>query len=69
MAEPEERYIAVDPLILEAIKELAWIEQVDHSMQPILRLALRVAHIAPDGRIVFGVRMIRDLAPEQDQPP
>jgi hypothetical protein len=37
-------------------------EPVDKYMQPVLRLALRAAHIDPRGRVVFGVRMVRELA-------
>jgi hypothetical protein len=63
--EEGEAYIAVDPLILEAIKELAWINQIDRYMQPILRLALRVAHITPEGRLIISVKLVRDLDPPE----
>jgi hypothetical protein len=49
---------------VEAVKELAWIQDVDwHLLLPI-RLALSVAHIDQHGHLVIAVRMVRDLTRE-----
>jgi hypothetical protein len=59
---PEERYLAVDLAVLAAIKELAWLQQVNWHTLPSLRLVLRVVHVEPStGSVVFGARVVRDL--------
>jgi hypothetical protein len=61
MAEPE-RYVTVDLAVLEAIRELAWIQQVDWKIIPAIRLVLRVARIDPvTGNLVIAVTVTRDL--------
>jgi hypothetical protein len=60
-----ERYVAVDLDVLRVIRELAWVEQVTPTAQPVIRLILRVAHISRDGRVVFGVR----IRPLDERPP
>jgi hypothetical protein len=62
MPEPEERYVIVDLRVLEAIKELAWVQQVDWKLLPTIRLVLRVARIDPvTDNLVIGVKLARDL--------
>jgi hypothetical protein len=62
MPEPEERYVIVDLRVLEAIKELAWIEQINWKLLPAIRLVLRVARIDPvTGNLVIAVKATRDL--------
>jgi hypothetical protein len=62
MPKPEDRYIVVDLKVLQAIKELAWIQQLDWKMLPAIRLILRVASIDPiTGRLVIAVKATRDL--------
>jgi hypothetical protein len=66
MPEPEERYVIVDLRVLEAIKELAWVQQVDWKLLPTIRLVLRVARIDPvTDNLVIGVKLARDLDEDQ----
>jgi hypothetical protein len=68
-SEPEESYIAVDVAILEALRELIWTADYDRHTLPTLRAVLRVAAIDPHGRVVIGVRMVRDLDQDPAEPP
>jgi hypothetical protein len=62
MPEPEERYVTVDLAVLEAIKELAWLQQVNWTALPAIRLVLRIARIDPvTGNLVIAVTAARDL--------
>jgi hypothetical protein len=64
-AEPES-YVAIDPAILQAIKELAGTADRDRHVMPTIRAVLRVARIDPvTGNVVIGIRLTRDL----NQPP
>jgi hypothetical protein len=57
----EGEYIVVDPLVLETIKELAWLAQVDRHTLPTVRLLLRVVRIDEDGNLGIAMTVIRDL--------
>jgi hypothetical protein len=62
MPEAEEHYVVVDLHVLEAIKELDWIQRVDWKLIPAIRLVLRVARIDPvTGNLVIAVKLTRDL--------
>jgi hypothetical protein len=63
---PEGEYIVVDPLVLETIKELAWLAQVDRHTLPTVRLLLRVVQVDDEGRLGVRFSVIRDL---HDDPP
>ena len=66
MIRPEERYVVVDLGVLEAIRELANIQQFAWRALPGIRLTLRVARIDPvSGNLVIGVRVARDLTPPE----
>jgi hypothetical protein len=70
LPEQGERYLAIDPLILEAIRELAQINKHAWQALPGIRLVLRVAAIDEvDGRLVLGLRFARELDVEPDPPP
>jgi hypothetical protein len=61
MSEPE-RYVAVDLAVLAAIKELAWLQQVNWQLLPALRLVLRVVRVEPaTGNILIGASVVHDL--------
>jgi hypothetical protein len=62
--DPEERYLVVDPLVLETIKELAWLAQIDRHTLPTVRLLLRVVRIDEDGNLVVAMTVIRDVDDE-----
>jgi hypothetical protein len=65
MAEPEEAYVVVSPLVLQAIKELFWVDLIDKRLQPVLRLVLEVASIdSTSGNLVLSVQVVRDLDEE-----
>jgi hypothetical protein len=64
MTEPE-RYLAVDMMIIEAIRKL-WLEDVDQLKVPTVMLLLRVVRIDEiSGQLVLGIRMTRDLDPPE----
>jgi hypothetical protein len=65
MAEPsQERYLAVDLEVLSAVRELAWIKQIDPHVLRQLRVILRVVHIEPaTGNVIIGAQLVRDLEP------
>jgi hypothetical protein len=63
---PEGEYVVVDPLVLETIKELAWLAQVDRRALPTVRLVLRVVQIDEEGRLGIRMKVVRDL---DDEPP
>jgi hypothetical protein len=66
MPEAEEHYVVVDLRVLEAIKELDWIQRVDWKLLPAIRLVLRVARIDPvTGNLVIAVSATRDLGDPQ----
>jgi hypothetical protein len=66
----QERYITVDPLIFEAIRELAWVTDYDRHTLPAIVLMLRIAHVDEvDGRLVLGLRLIRELGGQPPPPP
>jgi hypothetical protein len=57
-----ERYISIDPVILQAIREFAWVTDYDRHTLPAVRLLMRVARIDPvTDNLVIGVRLVRDL--------
>lgn len=65
----QERYIVIDPVILEAIRELSWISDFDRHTLEGIRLVLRVARIDPtSGNLVISAQFVRALpddSPEQ----
>ena len=65
MAELEGEYIVVDPLVLETIKELAWLAHVDRHTLPTVRLLLRVVRIDADGNLAVSMTVIRELPPDE----
>jgi hypothetical protein len=62
---PEGEYIVVDPLVLETIKELAWLAKIDRHALPTVRLLLRVVRIDADGNLAVAMSVIRDLPDER----
>jgi hypothetical protein len=65
MPDRDEAYVTVDLVVLEAIRELAWLAQTDWHNLPRLRLLLRVARIDQvSGQLVLGLRFVRDLGVE-----
>ena len=65
MVEPEGEYIVVDPLVLETIKELAWLAQVDRQTLPTVRLLLRVVRIDEHGGLGVSMTVIRELPDDE----
>jgi hypothetical protein len=64
LPEQGEHYIALDPIVLEAIRELSWLSQIDRRNLPTIRLVLRVVRIDEvGGDLVLGLRFVRDLDP------
>jgi hypothetical protein len=60
-----ERYLSVDPIVLEAIRELDWLHRVDPRNLPTVRLLLRVARLDEiSGHLVLGLRFIHELGAE-----
>lgn len=63
----EERYIAVDLDVLRAVKELAWLKQIDPHTLSQLRVILRIVRIEPaSGSVIIGAQLVRDLDPPDD---
>jgi hypothetical protein len=61
-----ERYVVVDLAVLEAVRELDWVQRVDWHLLPALRATLRVVHLDPvTNRLVIAVKVARDL----EEPP
>jgi hypothetical protein len=67
MPESGEGYVIVDLRVLQAIRDLDWIERVDWRFVPSIRLTLRVARVDPvSGTLVIAAKLARDL---HEQPP
>jgi hypothetical protein len=62
MPESGEGYVIVDLRILQAIRDLDWIQRVDWRVVPSIRLTLSVARVdAVSGTLVIAARLTRDL--------
>jgi hypothetical protein len=62
MPDQGEAYVTIDPLLLQAVKEFAWVNDYDRHTLPAVVLMLRVARIDQvDGRLVLGLRFVREL--------
>lgn len=68
MTGPEpERYLAIDLDVLAAVKELAWLKQIDPHTLRQLRVILRVVRVEPaTGNVIIGAQLVRDLEPPDD---
>lgn len=60
-APEQERYVVVHVDALKAVRELANMVQYYPHLMPIVRQVLRIASIDPAGRILIGIRVVRDL--------
>jgi hypothetical protein len=62
--EPEpgpERYVVVRADTLKTLRELMRLVEHYPHLMPIVRQVLRVASIDPEGRILIGIRVVREL--------
>jgi hypothetical protein len=66
-SEPEETYWRVDPLVLKAARELAWLHLTDprtlERLLPTIVLCLRILRVDEHDRLVLNARVVRDLLP------
>ena len=61
-----ERYLAVDLDVLAAVRELAWLRQIDPHTLSQLRVILRVLKVEPaTGNVIIGAQLVRDLEPPE----
>lgn len=61
MIPEEERYVVIKADALKTLRELVNIAERYPHVMPLVREVLQLASIDPDGRILIGIRVVRDL--------